>query len=82
MTRKRVRQSDKYNVTSIEKAIKLIGSAGKLSRKLDVSYQAVLSWKNGFAVPNAINCIRIEKVTKDAVKREDILPDYPWDELR
>lgn len=78
----RVKKSDRYSVTSIERAIKVIGGAEKLARKLEVSYQAVLNWKNGFAVPNPLNCVRIEKITSGVVKREDILPDYPWNELR
>jgi len=82
MTRRRIKKSDKYNVVSIEKAIEVIGGAEKLARKLEVSYQTVLNWKNGFAVPSCLNCVRIEKVTGGAVKRENILPDYPWHELR
>jgi DNA-binding transcriptional regulator YdaS (Cro superfamily) len=82
MARKRTKKSDRYNVTSIAKAIETIGGAEKLARKLEVSYQAVLNWKNGFAVPNPLNCVRIEKLTGGVVKREDILPDYPWNELR
>lgn len=82
MTRKRVNQSGKYNVTSIKKAIKVIGSASKLAIKLEVSYQAALNWNSGFAVPSPLNCVRIEKITNGVVKREDILPDYPWGEFR
>lgn len=82
MTRKRSKKIDKYNVLSIEKAIEVIGGSEKLARKLEVSYQTVLNWKNGFTVPNALNCVRIEKITDGVVKREDILPDYPWNELR
>lgn len=82
MMRRRTKKSERYNVLSIEKAIEAIGGAEKLARKLEVSYQTVLNWKNGFAVPNPLNCVRIEKITGGAVKREDILPDYPWQELR
>ena len=82
MTRIRVKKDNKYNVLSIEKAIEIVGGAEKLARKIEVSYQTVLNWKNGFAVPNPLNCAKIEKITDGAVKREDILPDYPWNELR
>jgi DNA-binding transcriptional regulator YdaS (Cro superfamily) len=82
MKRKRTKKNDKYNVISIEKAIEIIGGAEKLARKIEVSYQTVLNWKNGFSVPNSLNCAKIEKVTDGAVKREDILPDYPWEELK
>lgn len=30
----------------------------------------------------SLNCAKIEKETNGVIKREDILPDYPWDELR
>lgn len=82
MTRKRAKKNDRYSVISIEKAINIVGGAEKLARKIDVSYQTVLNWKNGFAVPNSLNCVKIEKITGGVVKREDIIPDYPWDELR
>lgn len=80
--RKRVKKEKLYNVSSINKAIFIIGGGEKLARKIETSYQTVLNWKNGFSVPSIINCIKIEKVTGGKVKREDILPDYPWDELR
>lgn len=79
---KRPKKDHKYNVTSIEKAIEVIGGTENLARKLDVSYQSVLNWKYGYAVPSALSCIRIEKLTNGAVKREDIITNYPWDELR
>ena len=82
MVRVRTKKVDKYSVLSIEKAIEIVGGAEKLARKIEVSYQTVLNWKNGFAVPNPLNCVKIEKITDGAVKREYILPDYPWDELR
>lgn len=79
---RRIKKSDRYNVAAIKKAIETIGGAEKLARKLEVCYQTVLNWKNGIAVPNSLNCVRIEKITSGVVKREDILPDYPWNELR
>jgi|GEM_PF-1846890 len=78
----RIKKSDGYNILSIEKAIEVIGGAEKLARKLEVSYQTVLNWKHGFTAPNSLNCVRIEKVTDGIVKREDILSNYPWNELR
>lgn len=82
MLRRRTKKDDRYNVLSIEEAIKIIGGAEKLARKIEVSYQTVLNWKNGFAVPTSLNCAKIERATNGVVRREDILPDYPWDELR
>jgi DNA-binding transcriptional regulator YdaS (Cro superfamily) len=82
MAYKRTKKDDKYNVVAIEKAIEIVGGAERLARKLDISYQAVRNWQHGFAVPNILSCVKIEKITDGNVKREDILPDYPWDELR
>lgn len=79
---KRPKKNDKYNVMSIEKAIEVIGGTEKLARKLDVCYQTVFNWKHGYSIPNAVSCIKIEKITNGAVKREDIIANYPWDELR
>ena len=80
--RKRVKKDSLYNVASIAKAIEIIGGGERLARKIETSYQTVLNWKNGFSVPSIINCVKLEKATDGKVKREDILPDYPWDELK
>jgi len=81
MTR-RIKKDDRYNVASINKAIEIIGGAEKLARKIESSYQTVLNWKNGFAVPSVLNCVKIERATESKVTRNDILPDYPWDDLK
>lgn len=73
---------NRYNVEAIKQAIQIIGSAPKLARDLNVTYQTVIFWKNGRVAPNPLNCVKIEKATNGKVKREDILPDYPWDELK
>lgn len=82
MVKKRKKKDDLYNVSSIGKAIEIVGGGEKLARKIETSYQTVLNWKNGFAVPSVLNCIKIEKATEGKVKREDILPSFPWDELK
>ena len=81
MTR-RIKKDDRYNVASINKAIEIIGGAEKLARKIESSYQTVLNWKNGFAVPSVLNCVKIERATEGQVTRNDILPNYPWDDLK
>jgi len=53
-----------------------------MARKANVSYQSVLDWKHGRASPSPINCQKIEKATEGQIKAEDILPDYPWEEVR
>ena len=69
MTR-RIKKDDRYNVASINKAIEIIGGAEKLARKIESSYQTVL------------NCVKIERATEGQVTRNDILPNYPWDDLK
>ncbi len=70
------------NLESVQKAIDLLGGATQLSLKINVSYQTVVSWKHGRRFPNVVNCQKIEKATDGKVKAKDILPDYPWDELK
>lgn len=72
----------KSDVKSIFKAIEVAGGARELALKIGVSYQSVLDWKNQRRVPSTTNCQKIEKATEGQVKAEDILPDYPWSELR
>lgn len=80
--KRRTKKDDRFDVLSIEKAIEIIGGAEKLARKLEVSYQTVLNWKNGFTVPTSLNCVKIEKATEGKVKKENILPDYPWEDFK
>ena len=70
------------NLEMIRKAIDIMGGLTSLSVKINVSYQSVLDWKHGRRVPGPINCQKIEKATDGQVKAKDILPDYPWDELK
>ena len=68
----------KFNTEEIKKAIEIVGGVTKLAKELEVSYHTVLTWKNGRSSASPLNCINIEKVTKGKVKRENILPEYPW----
>lgn len=67
---------------AIQKAIDAAGGAKELAAKIGVSYKSVLDWKNGRTGITIPNCIKIEKATDCQVTRKDILPDYPWDELK
>ena len=80
--RVRTKKEGLYDIGAIEKAIVIAGGAEKLARKIETSYQTVLNWKNAFSVPSVLNCVKIEKLTDREVKREDILPDFPWDDLK
>lgn len=71
----------KYNTELIHKAINCVGNASKLATALRVTYSCVLLWQKGESFPNPINCMKIEKLTKGLVKKEDLLPDYEWDDI-
>ena len=71
----------RHNIKAIHKAIQLAGGAPKLAKLIDVTYQSVILWKNGHFSPNPLNCVKIEKAVNGGVKREEILPHYPWDEM-
>jgi DNA-binding transcriptional regulator YdaS (Cro superfamily) len=72
----------KSNQDAIKKAIEIAGGATNLAKKLGVTYHTILTWKNGRTSISPINCINIEKETDGKVKREDILPTYPWDSFK
>ena len=72
----------KCNPEAIKKAIEEVGGAKELALKIGVTYKSVLDWNNGRTGITINNCLKIEKATEGKVKREEILPDYPWDELK
>jgi DNA-binding transcriptional regulator YdaS (Cro superfamily) len=74
--------SKKVNLEALEKAIQIAGGVNGLAKKINVCYQTVLNWKNGRVSMSIEKCKKIEKAIEGAVKAKDILPDYPWDELR
>ena len=67
---------------SIQKAITIVGGAKELASIIGVSYKSVLDWKNGRTGLNIQNCLKIEQATEGKIKREDLLPNYPWESLR
>lgn len=73
---------DCLQMTSIEKAIFVVGSASKLSRELGVTVQAVCFWRDGKRKTPADLCPDIERVTNGAVRCEDLRPDVNWALLR
>ena len=70
------------NLESINKAIELAGGMTAFSLKMHISYQTVMNWKHGRRVPSPLYCSKIEKITERAIKKEEILPDYPWEDLQ
>ena len=72
----------KSNLEILKRAIDILGGLTQLSIKVNVSYQTALDWKHGRRIPTPTNCQKIEKATDGQIKAEEILPDYPWNELR
>lgn len=72
----------KCNLEAIKKAIEIAGGANNLALKIGVSYQTILTWKNARSSISIGNCAKIEKATEGKIKKEDILPDYPWEDFK
>jgi DNA-binding transcriptional regulator YdaS (Cro superfamily) len=70
------------NLEKLKEAINVAGGVGALSSKSKISYQSIIDWRGGKKSPSHVSCKKIEKATEGAVKAEDILPDYPWEELK
>ena len=71
----------KFNKEKIKEAADIFGSAIKLARAIEVGETNVYRWISGKVIPDPINCLRIQKVTKGKIKAKDILPDYEWDKI-
>lgn len=70
------------NLQAIHRAIELTGGLTNFSLKVNISYQTALNWKHGRRIPSPLYCSKIEEITEGKVKKEEILPDYPWEKLR
>jgi DNA-binding transcriptional regulator YdaS (Cro superfamily) len=67
------------NIDEIKKAVEIAGGIRELALKSGASYQSVCNWLKGRSNPNPNFCIQIEKATEGKVKRNDIIPDFPWE---
>lgn len=70
-----------YNIEEIKRAVEIIGSVARLAGIIEVSGTTLYKWMWGQAVPDPINCLKIQKATKGKVKAKDIRPDYEWDKV-
>ena len=69
------------NTSLIKRAIKIAGNQQKLAEKCNVTQQLVSKWLNGSVKtlsPEA--AIRIEKATNKAITRQQLRPDFPWND--
>lgn len=70
------------NIEKLKEAIEYAGGIGTLATKAKISYQSIIDWKRGSKSPSQSSCERIEKATDGKIKASDLLPDYPWHEVR
>ena len=70
------------NLEKLKEAIEVAGGVGSLSSKSKISYQSIIDWRAGKKSPSQVSCLKIERATEGKVKAQDILPGYPWDELK
>ena len=70
------------NFEKLKEAIDCVGGVGELAAQARISYQSIIDWRRGIKSPSQESCQKIEKATGGKVKAKDILPDYPWDDLK
>ena len=71
----------KCNQEALKKAIEIAGGMQPLATKIEVSYQSILNWKSGRTNISPLTCMKIEEALNKAVKKEELLPDYPWNKV-
>lgn len=70
------------NIEKLKEAIGYVGGVGALAVKARLSYQSIIDWRRGVKSPSQTSCEKIEKATDGKVTAKDILPDFPWDDVR
>lgn len=71
----------KCNQEALKKAIEIAGGMQPLAKKVGVAYQTILNWKSERTNISPATCVKIEEALNKAVKKEEILPDYPWEKI-
>lgn len=67
---------------ALRRACDIVGSQLELARALDVVPSAVCQWVLGYRGIPADRCPQIERLTRGAVRCEDLRPDVEWSVLR
>ena len=67
---------------AIIKATEILGGKQNLAKDVGVSYKTILDWISGRSGITVTNTLKVEKATGGKVKARDILPDFPWDDLK
>ncbi len=67
---------------AIIKATEILGGKQKLAKDIGVSYKTILDWVSGRSGITITNALKIEKATEGKVTAKEILPDFPWEDLK
>lgn len=65
---------------AVAKAAKLVGNPSELARRLEVKPPTVHQWLHGQRPVPPKRASQIEGLTDGAVTRQELCPDFPWDE--
>lgn len=65
---------------AVRRAAQILGSKAELARRLKVSTPTVSQWCSGGRPIPPKRAIAIESATDRQVTRQELCPDFPWDE--
>lgn len=82
MRKTRLGKNIKVNFESLKKAVELFPSISDFSEAIEVSYQTGYSLYRGAHKPTIPTILKIEEITKGAVRAEDIAPTLMWPMMR
>lgn len=66
---------------AVREASRLLGSQAELARRLAVRTPTVSQWCSGDRPIPAARALQIETLTQGQVKRADLCPSFPWDQM-
>lgn len=66
--------------TAIQRAVRLMGGPSEAARKINCNQSFVSQMTRGDRPVPPKRAVQIEVVLKGAVTRQDLCPDFPWDE--
>lgn len=72
----------KINSEAVKKAAEIVGGKQKLAGIVGVAYKTVLDWTSGRSGITVGNALKIERATNSEITAKEILPSFPWDELK
>ena len=64
-----------------KEASRLLGSQAEMARRLSVSAPTVNQWCSGERSVPAKRALQIEALTNGAVRRHDLCPSFPWNQV-